>query len=136
ARWEETSTDIPRFSWERKIGLTVNTFDIGRAMFRRVTARRVCREARSRMHFSRDSKPRVIWHESLAHHLLTRIWPPFFEVAPVFRKLARSGDCSRLLLNASAPRGTYAWMRDKYNSGMSLPFETVVRKTDTCFFKP
>ena len=102
------STDIPRFSWERKIGQTVNTFGIGRAMFRRVTARRVCLEARSPTLFSRGSKRRVIWPESLAHHLLTRIWPLFFEVAPVFRKRARNAGSSRPAARRAVPRSTFA----------------------------
>src|SRR5215471_4765298 len=100
------STDIPRFFWERRIGRTVSTFVTGRAIFLRVMARKVCREAKSRMHFSRVSKPRRIWRESLARLWLTRIWPPFSEVAPVFRKLARSVGYSWLLLNASLGTAT------------------------------
>jgi hypothetical protein len=34
--------------------------------------------------------------------LLTRIWPLFSEVAPVFRRRVRSADYSGLLLNASS----------------------------------
>ena len=50
----------------------------------------------------RVSKRRPIWRESLARLLLTRIWPLFSEVAPVFRRLVRSADCNGLLLNSSS----------------------------------
>src|SRR5262249_46525147 len=93
---------IPRFSWERRIGRTDSMFGIGRAMFRQVTARKVCRAARSRTYFSHVSKRQAIWSESQARRWLTRIWLLFSEVAPAFRKLARSADFSRLLLNASS----------------------------------
>src|SRR5215472_15920741 len=94
--------DIPRFSWERRIGLTVSTFVTGPAIFPRVTAKRVCLGARSPTHFFPVSKRRAIWCERVAHHLLIRIWPLFFEVAPAFRKLERSTDSSGLLLTASS----------------------------------
>ena len=73
-------------------------------MFPRATARRVCREAKSRTQFFRVSKRRPIWRESLARLLLTRIWPLFSEVARVFRRLVRSAGYSGLPLNASARR--------------------------------
>ena len=56
--------------------------------------------------FSRVSKRRRIWRESLARLLLTRIWPLFSEVAPVFQRLVRSAGYSRLLLNASSGAAT------------------------------
>src|SRR5262245_51502828 len=93
--------DIPRFFWERRIARTASTFVIGPAIFPRVTATRVCREAKLRTHSSRVSKRRAIWSESLARRGLTPIWPLFSEVVPVFRRLARSADYSRLLLNVS-----------------------------------
>src|SRR4029077_5685689 len=96
------NTGIPRFFWERRIAQTVSTFVTGRAMFLRVTARRACREAKSRTQFFRVSKRRPIWRELLAHLLLTRIWPLFSEVAPVFRRLVQSAGYSCLLLNASS----------------------------------
>src|SRR5262249_38790590 len=74
---------------------TDSTFVIGPAIFPRVTARRVCREAKSRSQFSHVSKRRPIWRESLARLLLTRIWPLFSEVAPAFQRLARSADSRR-----------------------------------------
>src|SRR6516225_7240879 len=40
------------------------------------------------------SRRRPIWRESLMRRLLTRIWPLFSEVAPVFRRLAQSAGCS------------------------------------------
>src|SRR5438874_9968687 len=66
---------------------------IGRAMFPPVTAKKVCREAKSRTRFFRVSKHRLIWRESLARLSLTRIWPLFSEVAPAFQRLARNAGC-------------------------------------------
>src|SRR5690349_14953127 len=127
--------DTPRFSWERRIVRTVSTFVIGRAIFPRVTGRKVCREAKSRTRFSRVSKHRLIWRESPARLLLTHIWPLFSEVAPAFQRLARSAGCSRTLLKALD--GAHLWqLRNSYGSGMRLPFERLVSKTASCFSKP
>jgi len=98
ARLAETSTGIPPFFWEWRIGRMVSTFVTGQAMFLRVTARRACREAKSHTRSSRVLKPRAIWSASLARLWLIPIWPLCSEVAPAFRRPAQSAGCSGLLL--------------------------------------
>ena len=90
----ETSTGTLLSFWEWRTARTVSMFGIGPAMFPRATAKRVCLEVKLPTHFSRVSRRRPIWRESLMRHLLTRIWPLFSEVAPVFRRLAQSAGCS------------------------------------------
>ena len=143
-RWEETSTDIPRFFWEWRIGRTVSTFVIGRAMFPPVTARKVCREAKSPTQFFRVSNRRPIWRESTTRLLSIRIWPLSSEVAPVFRRLARSVGCDRARRAARcgvcrpANAAFRSLRRRQYgtHAEWGLPLEWPSLKRAPCFSKP